>query len=475
MKNCYIMISALLILMCLTAFGFSQSQEKKETRPPNMLFILTDDQSKIDMGAYGHALLQSPNMDKFAREGMVFENAFTSTAMCVPSRTSLYTGLHPMRHGAHPNHAAIRSGVKCVADYLGELGYKVGLIGKIHVNPESAFNFHYLKDLLDYAWDKKLTKDEMKLAMKTLSADGGPFALFICISNPHTPWPGEWDKQPDDISLPPHLYDNEKTRLTLSRYYAHVEVADNKVGEAVEVARELDFYDDMVVFLSSDHGAEFVHGKYTLYDAGIRVPFAVRWPGRIQAGSRSQALFQFVDVVPTMIDIAGGKAVESLDGRSMLPVLLQETKMHHSYVYATSSKDGDKTDYPIKAIRTSKYKYILNPEFEETYTSWITDSTLGTEWPGYDRHYGYWLSWMEAADTDVQAKKLVKNYLHRPVEELYDLETDPDELNNIAENPQFYEIKKDLRERLKNWMTAQGDVHYSEDFFISLSNKPGKN
>ncbi|MHC4759576.1 MAG: sulfatase family protein, partial [Planctomycetota bacterium] len=349
MKNFCIVISVLLILMSFSAVSNSESQEKKETQKPNMLFILTDDQSQIDMGVYGHTLLETPNMDKLAQEGMVFENAFTSTAMCVPSRTTLYTGLYPMRHGAHPNHAPIRSGVRCVADYLGELGYKVGLIGKIHVNPESAFNFHYLKDLLDYAWDKKLTKEEMKLAMKTLSADGGPFALFICIGNPHVPWPAEWDKNPDDIQVPAHLYDNKKTRLTLSRYYEHVELADKKVGQAVEAATELNFYDDMVVFLSGDHGAEFIHGKYTLYDAGIKVPFAVRWPGRVQAGSRSEALVQFVDVVPTMIDIAGGKAVESLDGRSVLPVLLQETKKHHTYVYATSSKDGDKTDYPIKA------------------------------------------------------------------------------------------------------------------------------
>ncbi|MHC5073510.1 MAG: sulfatase/phosphatase domain-containing protein, partial [Planctomycetota bacterium] len=347
-------------------------------------------------------------------------------------------------------------------------------IGKIHVNPESAFNFHYLKDLLDYDWDKKLTKDEMKLAMKTLSADGNPFALFICISNPHTPWPGEWDKNPDDVRVPGYLYDNEKTRLTLSRYYEHVELADKKVGEAVEVAKEMDFYDDMVVFLSGDHGAELVHGKYTLYDAGIKVPFAVRWPGHVQAGSRSKALVQFVDVVPTMIDIAGGKAVESLDGRSILPVLLQETKTHHTYVYATLS-EGTKTDYPIKAIRSSKYKYILNPEFEETFTSWITDSTLGDDWPGYDRHYGYWLTWMEAAETDERAKKLVNDYLHRPAEELYDLEEDPDELNNIAENPEFYEIKEDLRERLKKWMIEQGDVHYCEDFFDSFGDKTGSN
>lgn len=435
---------------------------------PNILFILTDDQSQIDMGAYGHPLLSTPNMDRLAREGMRFENAFTSTAMCVPSRTSLYTGLHPMRHGAHPNHAAVRPDVTCVADHLGALGYRVGLIGKVHVNPVRTFNFHYLKNLRDFAWDSKLTQAEMELAMKTLGAEGHPFALFICIANPHTPWPGEWDKRPEDIPLPPHLFDNDKTRLTLSRYYAHVEVADKKVGEAIDAAKSLGLYDDMAVFLSGDHGAEFVHGKYTLYDAGIRVPFIVRWPGQVQPGTSSDALVQFVDVVPTMIDIAGGRGIDSLDGRSLLPVLQGKTQTHHPYVYATSSKDGNKTDYPIKAVRTQQYKYIVNPEFRETYTSWITDSTLGEKWPGYDRHYGYWLTWMDAARTHARARKLVEGYLHRPAEELYDVKADPDELNNIASAPAMRDIKLNLRKRLRQWMIAQEDVHYSEAFFASL-------
>jgi N-sulfoglucosamine sulfohydrolase len=462
--------SILNILMVLPfALGtLSCSSDKKDTQTPNILFILTDDQSKIDMGAYGNAHLKTPNMDQFINEGMAFENAFTSTAMCVPSRSSLYTGLYPMRHGAHPNHAAIRSGVTSVANNLEKLGYKVGLIGKIHIRPDSIFDFHYQKDLLDFAWDTKLTKEEMILAMETLGAEGNPFALFICISNPHTPWPGEWDNNPDVLDLPPHLFDNEKSRLTLSRYYAHVKVADNKVGEAVESAKELNLYDDMVVFLSSDHGAEFVHGKYTLYDAGLRVPFAVRWPGHIQAGTRSQALISFVDVVPTMIDIAGGEPDESLDGKSILPVLLQDSEEINDYIFATSSKDGNKTDYPIKAIRTKKYKYILNPEFEETYTSWITDSTLGDKWPGYDRHYGYWLTWLDAAETDPWAEKLVNDYLHRPAEELFDLESDPNEFNNIAGDPSVNEIKLELRAKLKKWMIDQGDVHYSESFFDAL-------
>ena len=148
-----VLIPAFILIGC--------SGKEQDSGRPNILFILTDDQSQIDMGAYGNTVLETPNMDRLARESMVFENAFTSTAMCVPSRTSLYTGLHPMRHGAHPNHAPVRSSVTSVANHLDELGYKVGLIGKVHVNPDSTFNFHYLKYLLDFAWDVKLTREEM--------------------------------------------------------------------------------------------------------------------------------------------------------------------------------------------------------------------------------------------------------------------------------------------------------------------------
>jgi N-sulfoglucosamine sulfohydrolase len=458
----------LLVIPALILNGCLSGGQSVHENPPNILFILTDDHSKTDMGAYGHSLVKTPNMDQLATESMVFENAFTNTAMCVPSRTSLYTGLYPMRHGAHPNHAPVRRSAGSVAKHLETLGYQVGLIGKVHVNPVDAFGFHYVKDLLDYAWDEPLTKEEMLLAMETLDKDGKPFVLFVCIANPHTPWPGEWEGDPGEIRLPGHLFDDPKTRLTVSRYYAHVEFADRKVGEAIEASKQLDLYDDMVVFFSSDHGAELVHGKYTLYDAGIKVPFMVRWPGEVEAGTRTTAMIQFVDVVPTLIEMAGGEAPDTLDGRSILPVLKQEREAHHDYIFATSSKDGIKTDYPIKAIRSEKFKYILNPEYEETYSSWITDSTLGEGWPGYDRHYGYWLSWLAAADSNKVAKTLVSNYLHRPAEELYDLERDPDELHNVAGDPVYDEIKADLRERLEEWMVEQGDVHYTEDFFNAL-------
>jgi len=433
-----------------------------------MLFILTDDQSQRDMGAYGNKVLSTPNMDKIALEGMMFDNAFTSTAMCVPSRATLLTGLYPMRHGAEANHAPIKKGISSVSKYLGNLGYRVGLIGKTHINPIDSFDFDYVKRLQDFAWDSTLTKNEMLSAMKILNKGREPFVLFICISNPHTPWPSEWDKTPEEVELPPHLLDEPKTRLTMSRYYSHVEIADRKVGEAISAAKELNLYDEMLVFLSSDHGAEFVHSKYTLYDEGLRVPFVARWPGHIKSNSRSSAMIEFVDIVPTMIDIAGGKPDKMLDGQSMLSVLLGKATNLKKYVYSTSSKDGAKTDYPIKAIRSGRYKYIINPEYHETYTSWITDSTLGDNWPGYDRHYGYWLSWMAAADTNSRAKKLVDNYLYRPSEELYDLNEDPYELHNIANSTEYKKIKLNLRTRLKKWMIEQQDIHFNVDFFKEL-------
>ncbi|MCK0137022.1 sulfatase [Arenibacter sp. S6351L] len=471
MKNKITLHYFRMIVFYFIGFHFSWAQISSfqtYSDRPNMLFILTDDQSQRDMGAYGNKVLSTPNMDKLASEGMVFDNAFTSTAMCVPSRATLLTGLYPMRHGAEANHAPIKKGINSVSKYLGDLGYRVGLIGKTHINPIDSFDFDYVKRLQDFAWDSTLTKNEMLSAMKILNKGGAPFVLFVCISNPHTPWPSEWSKTPEEVELPPYLVDEPQTRLTMSRYYSHVEIADKKVGEAISAAQELNLYDDMLVFMSSDHGAEFVHSKYTLYDEGIKVPFIARWPGHIKSNSRTSAMIEFVDIVPTMINIAGGKPVKKLDGQSMLPVLLGKAANHKTYAFSSSSKDGNKTDYPIKSIRSKEYKYITNPEYHETYTSWITDSTLGDNWPGYDRHYGYWLSWIAAADTSTRAKKMVDNYLHRPSEELYDLTEDPYELNNIANNPEYKKVKLNLRERLRKWMIEQRDIHFSAEFFNEL-------
>ena len=455
MKKLVFIISSIALSISLSGNG-----DKMPDQRPNMLFILTDDQSKVDMSAYGNIAIGTPNMDQLASESMIFENAFTSTAMCVPSRSSLLTGLHPFRHGAVANHAPILQSTVCVATYLDQLGYNVGLIGKQHINPIGQFEFDYFKNLLDFDWDSKLTKDEIRRAFEALNVNSHPFVLFVCISNPHTPWPGEWDKDPEEVQLPEHLYDNEETRLAVSRYYAHVKVADQKVGETVEVAKYLGLYDDMIVFFSSDHGAELVHGKYTLYDAGINVPFTVRWPGVVPPNSRSNAMIQFVDVVPTMIDIARGKPIDSLDGKSFLPVLQGNTNDHNDFVFGTSYKDGNKTDYPIICIRGKNYKYLLNLEHQETYTSWITDSTLGDKWPGYERHYGYWLTWIEAAKTDEVAEEMVRNYLHRPFEELYNLQSDPSELNNIIDNESTSKIRMELKAKLKNWIKEQNGEHY---------------
>ncbi|MEM9391041.1 MAG: sulfatase [Bacteroidota bacterium] len=459
-------------LHCLNIFLVTLAvcffKEGKSEERPNILFILTDDQSQIDVGAYGHPVLKTPNIDQLGKEGMRFNNAFTSTAMCVPSRSSLFTGLHPMRHGAHPNHSNIKEGVVGIGKYLDSLGYQVGIIGKIHVKPISAFGFDLHKELLDYAWDSKLTKEEIQIAMDSLAASGNPFVLFVCIANPHTPWPGDWKGDINQISLPPYLLDIPITRETVSNYYAHVEFADRKVGEVISVAKDLGLYEDLMVFFSSDHGAVFPHGKYNLYDAGIKVPFIVRWPGKITAGSKNEALIQFVDVLPTLIDIAGDEPNGYLDGKSILPLLFNEKQAIHKYIYATSSKDRTKTDYPIKAVRSKRYKYIINTEHQEVYTSWITDtdSTMRKKNPAkYHRQFGYWPVWKERSETDRTANFLVDAYLNRPKAEFYDLQNDPYELENLIHSAELNEVKEEMKKKLEEWMIDQKDIHYSKGLF----------
>ena len=212
----------------------------------------------------------------------------------------------------------------------------------------------------------------------------------------------------------------------------------------------------MVVY-TSDQGANWPHGKWNLYDAGIRVPLLVRWPGKVQPGSVSDAMVSLVDLLPTFIEAAGGSCPKDLDGRSLLPLLTSQTTEHHSAIFAAHTGNdnggpGVANRCPMRAIRTPTHKYILNLHPEREFNTHIT----GTR-PGNIFYLDYWDSWVEKAKTDPAAAKLVNGYLHRPREELYDLTIDPHELNNIADDPKNRELLESLRKQLADWRREQGE------------------
>ena len=208
--------------------------------------------------------------------------------------------------------------------------------------------------------------------------------------------------------------------------------------------------DDIVFVFSSDHGGQWPFGKWNLYDAGIRVPLVIAWKGNIAAGTRTHAMVSWIDLLPTLIDLVGGDVPEGIDGRSFANVLTESDREHRNEIFTTHSGDGVFNVYPIRSIRTKRFKYILNllPEHLHTNHSDINRK----EWAG-----AYWDSWDTVAATNPGAAAIVKRYFERPSEELYDVEADALEQDNLIASPEHSEIAKGLRERLESWMDEQGD------------------
>lgn len=420
---------------------------------PNIVLFLSDDHAQRDTGCYGNKVINTPNIDRLASEGMRFDEAYSMTPTCVPSRTSIYTGLGPHRHGSHENHSRIDQGVKTLPQYLSTLGYQVLLAGKTHVKPLNAYPF----DLMDTEgdWNSVIVKEgsEVEQFLSSNAAKKEPFCLVIATNNPHVPWPKETEYNPADVQLHPYHLDTPDTRKAMANYYSDVTNMDRELGRTLDLLDQNGLSGNTAFIYTSDHGPQFPHGKWELYDYGINVPFIVRWPGKVAPGTHSDAMISLVDILPTIMGMTGGSLTGDIDGKSILDVATGKIVDHREVIYATHTRDLNMNYFPIRAVRNDRYKYIWNLAPERAFTNHITNSNNFEKNGGED----LWNSWLERANNDKKARDKVRQYQHRPKEELYDLQEDPHELKNLAGDPELNETKEQLRRRLKEWMRQQGD------------------
>lgn len=450
----YFFSTAGLILVVL-AFVHS-SFKKQETAAiaapasnPNIIIFISDDHGYEDAGVFGAKVVRTPNLDVFAKEGLRFTNAFANTPNCVPSRAVLNTGLMPARNGAHPNHSKINAGIKTLPVYMQELGYHTVLAGKDHLWPRAAYPYKYIKKR-DHDYYKV---DSVLAAQAKAKAGTKPLFLIVATDNPHVPWPKNDGYDPAKVDMPPYLVDTEATREVRAKYFTDVTDMDKTLGETLKSVHKHGLSNNTLFIYISDHGPQWPHGKWNLYDAGIKIPMVVRWPGKVKAGTTSNVLLPLVDFLPTLLEVAGGKAPAGIDGKSFLPVLTQNKQIHRDTIYSTYTADtryGKFNYYPIRSIRTRQYKYILNLESHQTYTTHITNANA-------EDGKKYWDSWVTKAKTDAKTAEIVHNYQHRPVEELYDLEKDPYELNNIAAVPGNKAQVLGYRKQMLQWLENQND------------------
>jgi N-sulfoglucosamine sulfohydrolase len=451
-------------LFCLSACIFSlgtafagDTTQVKKVRQPNVVIVMADDLDSRQLSCYGGKNLRTPHIDALASQGMQFNQMIASEAMCVPTRASLFTGLYPARHGSFQNHKPVYDGLKSICHYLGDQGYTVALTGKNHsTRPESVFPFRFIKGFEPNCVSR--TDDySLEDIRAFISGSSNPYCLFIMSTNPHAPWtmgnPSEFEAE--KLILPPHWVDTRDVREEFTKYLAEVKRLDNQVGDVMALLKETGQEENTIFIFLGEQGPQFPGGKWNLWDDGQKSSMIVRWPGVVKPRSQTDAIVQYEDITPTLVDIAGGKPINGLDGKSFLPVLQGKKKTARDYAYGIHNNIPEGPAYPIRSIRDRRYKLIVNLTADRNYHIKYMMSP--------ERKNSYWHTWIAKADTSAVAKMLTDRIVHRPAVEFYDLQKDPYELNNLADQASYQNLINSYHTRLKIWMKQQGDEGAATD------------
>lgn len=427
------------MLALATVPAYAWAASPSEAVRPNILLIVSEDHGP-ELGCYGDSLARTPVLDQLAADGMRFERAHVVQAGCSPSRASLHTGLYPHRHGqvglATWGFRLHSDTIPTLPAVLKEGGYRTGIIGKLHVLPETAFPFDFTalptsnfarKDMADYARE----------AGAFMKASADPFFLAVNYPDAHSPWPRQADGlpadpfDPEDVPMLPYFgVDTPALRAVLANHYNSIMRLDTLVGELLAQLEASGKAGETVVIFMSDHGPDLIRGKRTVYQGGLHIPLIIRWPGVIASGSTSRALVESVDLMPTILEAAGSAPVAAVHGVSLMPLLRGQPVSWRQYLYAEYHTHAAAPNFnPQRALRDDRFKLIenlcpgeVNPNFTFTFNP---------------KRYGYDSAAIAAAEAAPHIRETYERMRIQPRYELYDLSTDPNEFHNLATDAAF--------------------------------------
>ncbi|MCA9144893.1 MAG: sulfatase-like hydrolase/transferase [Planctomycetales bacterium] len=450
----------LALSLCLVLVGLAGAVSHAAARR-NVLLLISDNQNWNDLGCYGNNVVQTPNIDRLAKQGVRFSHAFATTASCGPSRAVIYTGLHAHANGqyghGHGYHTfRLMPKVRTVFQMLVDNGYRTALLGKQHTTPEDQYPFTFNPKIAN--------RDVMGLAKAGSEfinqADDQPFFLVIAYHDPHPTsierpgWgivndyegvtPMTYD--PQDVIVPDYLPDRPEVREGLAGYYQQITRMDAGVGAILKALDQSGKADDTLVIFTSDHGSSEPGAMANQYEPGVRVPFIVRSPEVEQQTLVNNGMLTFTDIVPTILDWTKTKAPDyALHGRSILPILATPQPDGWDEVYLSHVFHEVTMPYPMRTIRTSGYKLIWNIDWRSEYPLPIDTLNRAT-----------WQEVIRRGDRLI-GPRTVKKYLLRDEIELYDLETDPNEVINLADSPTHAELRLDLSQKLFAYLKKTND------------------
>ncbi len=434
------------ISLCFTAFGAGSSTAEQER--PNILWIVVDDMS-CDFGYQGQALVNTPHVDRLAKEGVVFSNAYVTAAVCSSSRSAMITGMYQTTIGAH-NHPMGRGTVKHylpdpvrpIPELFKEAGY--------YVSNTNATLTNFGKTDYDFVWDKKGLYDAPNWSGRK---PGQPFfAQVQLLGGKYRNVPAAYARvkkeldelvTPDQVSLPPYYPDDPVFRKDWAEYLNSVQYTDREVGRIIQRLKEDEVLDNTIIIFMTDHGISQARGKQFLYEEGVKIPFVVWAPGRIESGATRDELIEHIDMAATSLYFAGIEIPEYMQARPLFGPQAQPRD------YVVSARDRcDETVDRIRGIRKGNYKYIRNFYPKRPYLQpCIYKDRKPFMQPLRDLY-------AEGKLNAVQSLIMAET---RPEEELYDLSEDPWEIHNLANDPKHLDKLRAMRAILANWIIETDD------------------
>ena len=464
MKTTQARARILLALLTLGAIACLRTPVEPTTRL-NVLFITTDDLG-LQLSSYGDSVIQTPELDDFAASGVQFDVAYVAQASCSSSRSAMFTGLYVHSTGQygltnrsdfslHPHlHDATMPNI------LKRAGYRTGIVGKLHVDPEDSFQWDVRSKV-----NARAVGEMAAFAEDFMGESEQPFFLMVNYTDPHAyrerdPQTQEviagwtfldrYDDIPEALVepsaktvLPFQGIDSPEQRKRVAGYYNEIKRIDVGVGLLLDALERKGHADDTLVIFIGDHGPPFDRGKTTVYEGGLRVPFLVRWPG-VSKPMRSAAMVSTVDILPTILDATSARAAVEMHGSSLRPVLGSSEAEWRDYLVGEFHMHAPPW-FPRRAIRDDRYKLIHNLLAESVSPAVRIDGDIGYLTSREDRYAGTPVR--EAFDTFAQP----------PEFELYDLDVDPWEFHNLAADPQHSEAQQRLKSALEDWRRETDD------------------
>ena len=424
-----------------------EKNSDNNAQKPNIVWLISEDTSP-DFACYGNKLVKTPKFDKLASEGALFTNAFATCPVCSPVRSGFCTGMYQTSIGALQHRTRgkndLPSPVKVVMEYFKQAGYYTSNCRGIEFDKPGKTD-----------WNFKLDGKAFDGIDWSGRKEGQPFYAQVNLFMTHRTFMRDKNNpiDPAKVELPPYYPDHPLTRRDWADYLESLQVLDSQVGQVIKRLEDEGLMDNTIIVYFGDHGRPHVRGKQWLYEGGIAIPMIVRWPGHIKAGSVVDDLISSIDIAPTSLALAGIDIPKHMQGQ---PVMGSKSKKRKFIVAARDR--CDETSDRIRCVRTKQYKYIRNYYPDRPYTQFNCYKTQA--YPV--------LSLMQALNeqgklTDAQALFMAPT---RPKEELYDLTKDPHEIDNLAADPKYAKILKNLSTKLDKWIIEtkdQGEIPETDE------------